>query len=223
MPMARKSFRAVLFGPQGSGKSTQGRLLSEYFGVPYFSSGEMFRSEIKKKTPLGNMIAEYVSGGMLAPDELVDAVIKKNLSATKMGGGFILDGYPRNVEQANTLDKLQKIQLAIQIKLTDQAAVNRLSGRLQCQGCRELFHESLLPKETGHRCTFCGGTLAKRDDDKEAIIRKRLAAYRFMTEPIAGYYRQKGVLLAVNGMQSVDELFEELVKKTHRLGFNPKN
>ncbi len=219
--MRRKRFQIILFGPQGSGKSTQGKLLSEYFQEPYYSSGDMFRSEIQAKTHLGNMVSEYVGSGMLAPDELVDAIMKKYLSADDFSDGFILDGYPRNVEQATTLDKIQKIHLAIQLKLTDAAAVKRLGGRLQCEKCRELFHESILPKSDRGHCTVCGGKLRKRDDDKEAIIRKRLAAYRFMTEPMARYYREKGVLLAVNGGQDIPDLFEELVKKTTRLGFKP--
>lgn len=221
--MRRKRFKAILFGPQGSGKSTQGKLLSSYFGVPYFSSGDMFRAEIQEKSALGSMVSEYVGSGMLAPDELVDAIVKKHLAADAFSNGFILDGYPRNVEQAMTLDRLQKIHLAIQIKLTDGEAVKRLGGRLQCEKCRELFHENLLPKAERAVCTVCGGALVKRDDDKEAIIRKRLAAYRFMTEPMARYYRQKGVLLAVNGGQDIEHLFEELVKKTTRLGFTPNH
>lgn len=212
-----------MFGPQGSGKSTQGKLLADYFQVPYFSSGDMFRQEILEKTPLGNMVSEYVGSGMLAPDELVDAIMKKHLTSDAFSNGFILDGYPRNVEQAMTLEKIHKLHLAIQIKLTDAEAVKRLSGRLQCMKCRELFHERLLPKSDRQTCTVCGGRLKKRDDDKEAIIRKRLAAYRFMTEPMARHFRQKGVLLAVNGGQDIEDLFEELVKKTTRLGFSPNH
>jgi len=217
--MRRKQFQVVLFGPQGSGKSTQGKLLSEFFQVPYYSSGDIFRREIQENTRLGNMVSEYVASGMLAPDELVDAIMKKSLSADDFSRGFILDGYPRNVEQATTLDKLQKIHLAIQLKLTDEEAVKRLRGRLQCETCRELFHETTLPKSDRTQCTVCGGKLKKRDDDREIVIRKRLAAYRFMTEPMARYYRQKGSLLAVNGGQDISDLFEELVKKTTRLGF----
>jgi len=219
--MRRKRFQGILFGPQGSGKSTQGKLLSQYFQVPYYSSGDMFRRDMEEQTRLGSMVSEYVGSGMLAPDELVDAIIKKYVSAEDFSHGFILDGYPRNVEQAMTLDKLQKINLAIQIKFSDEEAVKRLGGRLQCDKCRELFHETLLPKSERNKCTVCGGKLRKREDDKESIIRKRLAAYRFMTEPMARYYREIGVLLAVNGGQDIPDLFEELIRKTTRLGFHP--
>ena len=220
--MKRKSFRAVLFGPQGCGKSTQGQLLADRYGIPFIGAGDLLRAEMGEGSVLGKMVAEYVTNGMLAPDELADAILKKRLKEFDLGKGFLLDGYPRNVEQAGTLDRLSKINLAIQIKLKDDVAVKRLIGRLQCQSCRSVFHESSLPAEARKLCTVCKGLLVRRCDDTEDIIRKRLAAYHFMTEPLARYYRQKGVLLAVNGEQTIEQLFDELTRKLAKLGFIPQ-
>jgi adenylate kinase len=217
--MIRKRLRAVIFGPQGSGKGTQGQLLSERFGVPLIGAGDLFRAEIKEKTALGKLIEQYVTFGMLAPDELVNAIINKRLKEVAADAGFILEGYPRNVDQAESLDRLLKITLAIQLKISDRESVRRLAGRRQCPACWTVYHITDAPPAHAGRCSLCGRALIKREDDHEDTIKQRLAAYHFITEPLAAYYRQRGVLLAVNGEQSIPFLFEELVKKTAKLGF----
>ncbi len=221
MSMSRKRLRGVLFGPQGCGKGTQGQLLSEWFGVPLIGSGDLFRAEIEEKSALGRLVSEYVTHGMLAPDELVNAIMAKRLKEEVAEKGFILDGYPRNVEQAEFMDRFEKINIAIQIKISDKEALRRLGGRRQCPACRAVYHVQENPPVVAGKCTFCGHALTKRDDDVEATIRQRLAAYHFMTEPLAAYYRQRGVLLAVNGEQSMTFLFEELTRKMMKLGFKP--
>ena len=133
--------------------------------------------------------------------------------------GFLLDGYPRNVEQAETLDRFLKVNLAIQLKLPDDEAVRRLMGRQQCTGCRSIFHVDDAPPVVSGECTYCRKSLMHRDDDREEIIRTRLSAYHFMTEPLASYYRQRGVLLAVRAGQPLPLLFQELVRKIAKLGF----
>lgn len=220
--MSRKRLRVVLFGPQGSGKGTQGLLLSERFGVPLIGSGELFRSEIAEATALGKLMKEYVDKGMLVPDELVNAIVQRRLKSVALEKGFFLDGYPRNVEQAESLDKVVKVTLAVQIKLTDKEALRRLLGRRQCANCKAIYHITDAPPTKKGICTLCGHPLAKRADDDEEAIKNRLAAYHFMTEPLAGYYRQRGVLLAVNGEQPIASLFEELLKKMAKLGFQAK-
>ena len=216
----RKRLQAILFGPQGCGKGTQGQLLSDRFGIPLLGSGDMFRAEIDAGTPLGQLAKNYVARGMLAPDEVVNAIIKKRLKEVVAGRGFLLEGYPRNVDQAESLDRLVKINLAIHIKMSDEEAVRRLVGRRQCLHCRSIFHVKSAPSALPGRCALCGHPLMKREDDREDIIRERLAAYHFMTEPMAAYYRERGVLLAVNGAQPIPFLFEELVSKMARLGFS---
>jgi len=217
--MSRKRLHAVLFGPQGCGKGTQGQLLAERFDIPIIGAGDLFRAEIGEGSPLGNLVKEYVGLGMLAPDELVNAIIQKRMKEMDLERGFLLDGYPRNVEQAGSLDRFAKINLAIQIKISDKKAVRRLLGRRQCPMCRAVFHvEEVQPVEQDV-CTYCGHALIKRNDDEEAIIQSRLAVYHFMTEPLASYYRQRGVLLAINGEQPVASLFQELIRKITKLGF----
>jgi adenylate kinase len=215
--MARVRLRALLFGPNGAGKTTQGQLLAERYGVPFVSAGNVLRAEISEKTAIGKMVESYVDAGMLAPDELVDAIVLKRLKGLAMERGYVLDGFPRNVEQAVALDKLLKPNLAIQLKLPDAIALKRLAGRLVCEQCRSIFHRDFdLPKVV---CTVCGGKLVTRKDDVEDAIRRRLAVYHFMTEPLAAHYRQRGTLLAVNADQSIADLHEELCKKTQKLGF----
>ncbi|MDO8584329.1 MAG: nucleoside monophosphate kinase [bacterium] len=217
--MARKRLRGFIFGPQGAGKSTQGHLLSDRYGIPFLSAGDLFRVEIDEKTHLGKLVEQYVSSGLLAPDELTNAIILQRLQKFDLEKGFLLDGYPRNVDQAESLDRLIKINLAIQVKLSDEEAVRRLSGRLQCVHCHSVFHISEVPPAMKEQCSVCGTKLVRRKDDDEVTIRHRLATYHFMTEPIAAYYRERGVLLAVNAAQSIPLLFEELVRKMAKLGF----
>jgi len=217
--MTRKRLRAVLFGPQGSGKGTQGQLLAERFDVPLIGSGELCRAEIAEGSALGKLVGEYVAHGMLAPDELVNAVVQKRLSEVATDRGFILDGYPRNVEQAETLDRFLKVNIAIQLKLQDNEAIRRLLGRRQCTVCRAIFHVEDAPPVTLDQCTYCGKPLVRREDDYEEPIRARLSAYHFMTEPLASYYRQRGVLLALQAGQPLNLLFDELIKKMAKLGF----
>lgn len=217
LPMAHVRLRALFFAPHGAGKTTQGQLLAECYGVPFVSSGNVLRAEIAEKTAIGKMVEEYVDAGMLAPDELVGAIVLKRLKGLAMERGYVLDGFPRNVEQAVALDKLLKPNLAIQLKLSDAIVLKRLPGRLVCEKCRSVFHRDFgLADMT---CTVCHGKLAPRKDDAGDAARRRLAAYHFMTEPLAAHYRQRGILLAVNADQSIADLHEELCKKTQKLGF----
>lgn len=218
--MRKKCLRAVFFGPQGAGKSLQASLIAERFGMPLVSSGEAFREEVAERSALGDLASEYVDAGMFAPDELANATLGRKLKALDSERGFALDGYPRNVEQAEVLDRASRVTLAIQIKISDNVAVKRLAGRLVCRGCRTILHRDGMVSSSGARpCPLCGGKLAPRPKDEEETVRRRLAAYHFMTEPLSGYYRQRGVLLAVNGEQTVAELFEELTRKLAKLGF----
>ncbi|MFA4954133.1 MAG: nucleoside monophosphate kinase [Patescibacteria group bacterium] len=217
--MARKKIRAVLFGPQGSGKGTQGQLLADRFDIPLVGAGDLFRAEISAKTQLGRLVEDYVGHGTLAPDELVNAVIANQLKRLNLERGFILDGYPRNVDQAEYLDRILKVNLAIYIRISDKESVRRLMGRLQCSKCKHTYHVIEAKPSKPGICSVCGGKLIKRSDDTEDIIRRRLAAFHFMTEPLAAYYRKQGVLLAVNGEQPIQYLFDDLLKKISKLGF----
>jgi len=211
--MRRKRLRAVIFGPQGAGKSLQALLLSERFHVPLIASGKAFREEMGEKSALGDLAKEYVEAGMFAPDELANAIFSRTMKRVDLDKGFMLDGYPRNVEQAEILDRLAKVNLAIHLKISDATSVKRLGGRLMCRACH-----TIAPG--GSRvCKNCGEKLVAREKDREEAVRRRLAAYHFMTEPLASYYRQRGVLLAVNAEQKSEDLTQELVRKLAKLGF----
>lgn len=217
--MKNKRLCAVIFGPQGSGKGTQGTLLAERLNIPLIGAGDIFRAEIAEKSTLGDLVSQYVDQGLLVPDELVNAVMARHLKHVDLARGFILDGYPRNVEQANSLDRILPINLAIQLKIEDSEVVKRLSGRLQCPKCKTVYHESEAPPIKKGICSLCGEKLIRRDDDKAEIIQQRLKAYHYMTAPLANYYRQRGVLLMINGKQPIQYVFEDLMKKIAKLGF----
>ncbi|MCI0479465.1 nucleoside monophosphate kinase [Candidatus Uhrbacteria bacterium] len=217
--MTGKRLRATLFGPQGCGKGTQGQLLADRFDVPLIGAGEMFRAEMAQGTALGRLVKPYVDSGTLAPDELVDAVVTNQLKRVDISRGFMLDGYPRNVEQATHLDRIAKVNLAIHIRISDKEAVRRLQGRLQCSRCKQVYHATYAPPIKPDVCVLCGGKLIRRPDDTEEVIRHRLAGFHFMTEPLAAYYRQRGVLLAINGEQAIPYVFEDIMKKIRKLGF----
>lgn len=217
--MSKKTFHAVLFGPPGSGKGTQGQLLADRFDVPQIGAGELFRAEIAEKTVQGKLLKEYVGSGVLVPDELVNAVITNQLKQLDLRKGFVLDGYPRNVEQATHLNRVAKINLAIQLKIPDKEAVRRLTGRVQCVDCEQVYHLTDTPPIKPGICALCGGKLKKRNDDTKDLIRKRLETFHFMTEPLVTYYRQQGVLLTITGEQAIPYVFEEIIKKIGKLGF----
>ncbi len=215
--MAKKRrLRAVLFGPQGAGKTTQGRALSERYGVPYLSSGDLLREEIAEDTALGKLAKEYVVSHVIAPDEVVEAIIIKRMKP-HLATGFVLDGFPRNVEQAITLDRHTELDLAIQLKMSDSESVKRLSECGRCIECRSAVPFSVL-KVVKH-CPVCGGEVKKREADDENFVMRRLAEYHFMTEPLSGYYRQRGILLAIKAEQTLAQLSEELFRKLTKLGF----
>lgn len=218
--MKKQRLRAVLFGPQGSGKGTQGELLADRFDVPLLGAGALFRAEIATKSHLGKMLHAYVKSGVLAPDDIVNAVMAQRLKKLDLSRGFILDGYPRNVEQAQRLDRIEKVNIAIFLKISDREAIRRLLGRQQCSRCASVYHLTDAPPAKPGICAVCGGKLIRRADDTEEVIRRRLASYHFMTEPLLTYYRQRGILLAVHAEQAIPYVFEDLMKKMKKLGFS---
>ena len=219
--MNRKKLRAVIFGPQGCGKGTQGLLLSDRFDIPMIGSGELFRAEIAKGTGLGRIAEQYTQTGCLAPDELVNGIMSSQLKGMNLKNGFILDGYPRTVDQANFLQRILPVNVAIFIKIPDQMAVDRLLNRIQCPQCKTVYNLKEAPPSIEGICSVCGKALKRREDDTEDAIRVRLTNYHFMTEPLARFYRQKGVLLMIKGDQSIEYVHEVLMKKLAKLGFAP--
>ena len=208
--------RLVIFGPQGAGKGTQGALISEKYGIPSISTGEIFRWAIKGKTSLGLKVLEYVDAGKLVPDELTIEVVTDRLSAADCMDGFLLDGFPRNVGQARALDALladynAAIDAALVVEVPEDVSLRRILGRRACSNCGRNYHVD-APPEKNWTCDACGGEVVERTDDhEEATVRERLKLYHEQTEPLKKYYDDKGLLREIDGMGSPDEVFTRIV------------
>ena len=198
--------RAVLLGPPGAGKGTQAAVLCEHFGIPTISTGNMIREALKNGTEMGLKAKSYMDDGKLVPDEVVIGIVKERLGEDDCKKGFILDGFPRTIPQAEALDAMGvDIQYVINIDVADETITRRMSGRRVCENCGRPYHiESLKPQKDGV-CDDCGGTLVQRKDDHPDTVLARLAVYHKETEPLADYYRKQGKLVNVEGRNTVAE------------------
>jgi adenylate kinase len=196
----------IFLGAPGAGKGTQAEKVSARYGIPAISTGAIIRSAIKTGTPMGTAAKAYTEKGALVPDEVVIGIIKERLTEEDCKAGFILDGFPRTVPQAEALDAMGvKIDLVISIEVSDQAIVDRMSGRRVCDSCGASYHVKYNPSKDGVTCDKDGTVLTQRKDDKPEVVLDRLSTYHETTEPIKGYYQGTGKLRIVDGEQSVDE------------------
>ncbi|MBM3239812.1 adenylate kinase [Candidatus Poribacteria bacterium] len=210
--------RLILLGPPGSGKGTQASLLSEKYDIPSISTGDILRQSIEAQEELGLKAKKYMDEGALVPDELVIAMVKSRLIKPDCERGFILDGFPRTVAQAEALDSLlnslgYSLRAVINIDLKDEVVIERLSGRRMCKRCNRIYHVVYLPPKTTGICDDCGETLYQRDDDKPEAIKKRLQVYMVQTTPLIHYYQEKGKLISINGDREVKVIHEDIVKR----------
>jgi len=199
----------ILLGAPGAGKGTQAAGLSEILKIPHISTGEIFRDNIRRNTELGKLADTYISKGELVPDEVTVQIVKERIQQSDCKKGFILDGFPRTIVQAEMLEELltaedKKIDKVINIVIDDEAVVKRLSNRIVCPACGETYHLEFNPVED-NKCKKCGVQLVHRDDDKPDVIRNRIAAYHKKTEPLVEFYRQKGKLMNVLSENSIEE------------------
>lgn len=196
----------VLLGPPGAGKGTQAEVLSKTLGVPAISTGAMIRSAVKGGTALGLSAKGYMDSGALLPDGLVIGIVRERLDKDDCKAGFILDGFPRTVPQAEALDGMGvKIDAVVYFEISDAEIVERMGGRRVCGTCGATFHTVNNPSPAGERCGFCGGALTLREDDKPEVVKNRLAAYHRETEPLKAYYEAKGVLKTVSGSEGIEK------------------
>jgi adenylate kinase len=214
----------ALFGPPGSGKGTQAKALVQALKIPQLSTGDMLREAIKEGTSLGMKAKEYMNRGMLVPDSLMIDLIQKRIQSPDCAKGFMLDGFPRTVAQAEALDLMlehQKLNLSnvVSFVVNRRELVDRLSGRLVCSKCGASYHERTKPPAVAGKCDFCGGTVIKRDDDKPAVVETRLETFLASTKPVADFYRAQGRLREVSAEGLETEVFDRIMKA---LGVAPK-
>jgi len=201
--------KLVLFGPPGAGKGTQAKMMVGHYKIPQISTGDLFRENLGKKTPLGIKAKSYMDKGELVPDEVTTAMLKERIAQPDCGKGFILDGFPRTISQAEALDGLTKIDKVINVTTRDETIIKRLSSRWMCRKCGAIFGIDIPPKKKGV-CDRCAGELYQRDDDKVEAVKNRLKVYYENTHPLIEYYEKRGLMFTVDGEQPVEKVFERV-------------
>jgi adenylate kinase len=206
--------KLVILGPQASGKGTQANMIAEELDIPHISTGDIFRKNIKEQTELGKEALKYINDGKLVPDEVTNKIIKDRLNERDCEEGFILDGFPRNTAQAGVLDNFTQIAKVIEIQVSDEEAIKRITGRRTCEKCGAVF--SIYQEDDAainNVCKKCGGKLVIRKDDTKEAITKRLEIYHNETEPLVDYYKEKKILLKINGERPIEIIFKEIINK----------
>jgi len=216
--------KLVLLGAPGSGKGTQAKLLTDKFNIPQISTGDLLRAAVEAQTPLGRQAKTIMDAGQLVPNELVFGLIRERLSNPDTINGFILDGFPRTVAQAEELDSLlnslsMPIQKSILIDVDFDELMERLTGRLTCEECNAVFNTFTNPPSLGEACDMCGGKLHHRSDDNEETISRRLRVYETQTKPVANYYNEQGKLSAIDGKGDIKRIFTELQSALRSIKF----
>lgn len=207
----------VLLGPPGAGKGTQSVVLSKKYNIPHISTGDMLRESIKNGLPLGLKAKSYMDKGELVPDEVVTGIVIDRVGKSDAANGFLLDGFPRTLKQAENLDAelkkiAAKIDLAVYFETPDNVAIERLSGRRVCKGCGANYHVKNIPPKKDGICDKCGSALFQRPDDSEATVKNRLKVYAEQTAPLIEYYSKKNILRKVQGSLEVEDLLKVLSK-----------
>ena len=207
----------ILLGPPGAGKGTQAVKIVEKYNIPHISTGDIFRENIKKGTELGKKAKEYMDKGELVPDDLVCEIATSRLLEDDCKNGFLLDGFPRTVYQAEKLDEFlekhgKKIDKVLDIAVEKEELMTRLIGRRVCKACGATYHVVFNPTKVEGKCDVCGESLILRDDDKPETVKKRLDVYHTQTQPLIDFYTERKVLVEVDGTQSMDKVFEDIMK-----------
>ena len=209
--------KIVMLGAPGAGKGTQAEMISEKYGLPHISTGDIFRANIKNGTELGKEAKGYMDKGLLVPDELTVRLLLDRVAQEDCKNGYILDGFPRNIPQAEVLDKElgklgDKIDAAIDIEVPDESIVKRMAGRRACVSCGATYHIVNVPPKKEGVCDKCGDKLILRDDDKEETVKNRLNVYHEQTQPLIDFYEKKGVLRTLDGTKDMMDVFREITE-----------
>ena len=208
--------RIILLGPPGAGKGTQAAGIVEKYNIPHISTGDIFRKNIKEGTELGKKAKGFIDQGLLVPDELTVGLVTDRISQPDCKSGFMLDGFPRNVAQAQHLDKYLKevgisLDKVVNIEVDKDILVGRAVGRRICKSCGATYHVEFNPPKVDGVCDVCGGELYQRADDNEETVSKRIQVYLDETKPLVNYYSQEGIIANINGQQSIDKVFADIV------------
>ena len=209
--------KIVMLGAPGAGKGTQAKMIASKYQIPHVSTGDIFRANIKNGTELGKKAKEYMDQGLLVPDELTVDLVIDRLSQDDCQNGYILDGFPRTIPQAEALDRAlakrnEKMDYAVDVDVPDENIISRMSGRRACVGCGATYHVVYNPSKKGEACEVCGEKLILRDDDKPETVQKRLTVYHNQTQPLIDYYTEQGILKTVDGTQDMNDVFEAIVR-----------
>ena len=209
--------KIIMLGAPGAGKGTQAKQIAAKYEIPHISTGDIFRANIKGGTPLGMEAKEYMDKGQLVPDELTVRILLDRVAQDDCKNGYVLDGFPRTIPQAEVLDeevkKLnEKIDFAINVDVPDENIINRMGGRRACLKCGATYHVEFVPPKAEGICDTCGGELVLRDDDKPETVKKRLGVYHEQTQPLIDYYEKQSILRTVDGTQERDDVFADIVK-----------
>ena len=208
--------KIIMLGAPGAGKGTQAKMLADKYDIPHISTGDIFRANIKNGTELGTKAKEYMDKGLLVPDELTCDLVVDRIKQDDCAKGYILDGFPRTIPQAECLDNAlnamnDKIDYAVNVDVPDENIIKRMSGRRACVGCGATYHIVYNPTKEEGICDRCGKELMLRDDDKPETVENRLNVYHEQTQPLIDYYNNKGVLQEVDGTKDMQEVFDAIV------------
>ncbi len=208
--------KIIMLGAPGAGKGTQAKMIAEKFNIPHISTGDIFRANIKNGTELGKKAKEFMDKGQLVPDELTVEILLDRVANDDCKNGYVLDGFPRTIPQADVLDKEltklgDKVDFAINVDVPDENIVRRMSGRRACLKCGATYHIEHIPPKTEGICDKCGSELVQRDDDKPETVQNRLSVYHEQTQPLIDYYEKKNILKSVDGTKDMQEVFSDIV------------
>ncbi len=207
--------KIIMLGAPGAGKGTQAKKIAAEYNIPHISTGDIFRANIKEQTPLGMEAKAYMDKGELVPDELTVKILLDRVKKDDCKNGYVLDGYPRTIPQAEVLDKAvselsESIDFAINVNVPDENIIHRMGGRRACLKCGATYHVDYMPPKTADVCDSCGAALVIRDDDKPETVKNRLSVYHEQTAPLIDYYSKKGILKEVDGTMEADQVFEAI-------------